>query len=249
MSSPPRLFPPDTLDQLAEDLALARAAAIVDAGRVAALIDRWRPLVQPDTREEEPFDLVTPTGEPTGVTAPRWLCHLLGLCHRTVHLALRAPQGLLVLQMRSRDVPNWPRRLDLAVTGHVRAGLSPADALARESGEELGLELDPAAGGVLPPGPQFVQRYCRQETDSVNPPEHICHVTHLYAATLTAAGLSSLHFADGEVDGLYLCSPTEAMRLVAEEPERVAPGLAQSLPRFLAWIAQESQPASLASLP
>lgn len=237
MSEPPLLFHQDTLDRLAEDIAVARSGAALDASRVALLAAQWRLIVQPTAREEEPFDLVTQDGKPTGVTAPRWLCHLLGLCHCTVHLALRTPQGLIVLQMRSRLVRNWPRLLDLAVTGHVRAGLSPADALSREAAEELGLDLDPGAGYVLPPGPQFVQRYCRQETDSVNPPEHICHVTRLYAATLTAAGLASLHFADGEVDGLYLCSQDEAMRLVAEERQRVAPGLAQSLPHYLAWTA------------
>lgn len=238
MSNPPLPFRQDTLDQLAEDIALARTGTTLDGGRVAALAAQWRPLVQPTAREEEPFDLVTPAGEPTGVTAPRWLCHLLGLCHCTVHLALCTPQGLLVLQMRSRRVRNWPQLLDLAVTGHVRAGLGPWDALHHEAEEELGLELDPAAGYLLPPGPQFVDRYRRQERDSVNPPEHICHVTHLYAATLTATGLARLHFADGEVDGLYLCSPAEAARLVAEERERVAPGLAQSLPHYLAWSGQ-----------
>lgn len=237
MTNPLRLFSPDALDQLAEDLALTTAGAVLDASRVAALATQWRPVLQPSAKEEEPFDLVTADGQLTGVTAPRWLCHLLGLCHRTVHLALRTPQGLLVLQTRSRLVRNWPRLLDLAVTGHVRAGLSLADALACEAQEELGLDLDPAAGCVLPPGPQFVHRYCRQETDSVNPPEHICHVTHLYAATLTATGLASLHFADGEVDGLYLCGPEAAMRLVAEERQRVAPGLARSLPHYLAWTA------------
>ena len=234
MPSPPRLFSPDTLSQLAEDIALASAGATLDPSRVAALAAQWRSFIQPTTGEEEPFDLVAQDGEPTGVTAPRWLCHLLGLCHRTVHLALRSPQGLLVLQMRSRHVRNWPRLLDLAVTGHVRAGLSPWNGLHHEAAEELGLNLNPAAGYLLPPGPQFVDRYRRQESDSINPPEHICHLTHLYAATLTATGLASLHFADGEVDGLYLCTLSEAARLVAEKG-RVAPGLAQSLPHYLAW--------------
>lgn len=239
MPNPLPLFTQNTLAQLAEQMAQVGAGAALDANRLAALVAHWRPLVQPPAREEEPFDLVTPAGEPTGVTAPRWLCHLLGLCHRTVHLALRTPQGLLVLQMRSRHVRNWPRLLDLAVTGHVRAGLSPWDALHHEAEEELGLNLSPAAGFLLPPGPRFVDRYRRQESDSVNPPEHICHLTHLYAATLTADGLARLHFADGEVDGLYLCSPAEAARLVAEERQRVAPGLAQSLPHYLAWAGQE----------
>ncbi len=204
---------------------------------VATLIERWLPIVQPLPKHHEPFDLVTCDGETTGVVAPRWLCHLMGLCHRTVHLVLRTPHDAawLVLQVRGQHV-DWPGRLDLSVTGHVRAGLTWQQAIEREAAEELGLDLAPAAGAVAEPGLAVVGApYRRCEADSVNPPVHICHVTQVFAATLTPAGLASLRFADGEVVGLYLCGLDEIERLLADEPQRCAPGLAQSLPVYLAW--------------
>lgn len=231
----PTLLSVSEIQRLAADRAWIGDGVSPDAGQIAELIVRWEPIVHPPAKEQELFDLVELDGDPTGVTAPRWLCHLLGLCHRTVHLALRTPQGLLVLQMRGSRVRNWPGALDLAVTGHVRAGLRWDEALRLEAAEELGLDIDLSAGLLRPPGPQPVARYCRRQTDRENPPEHVCHVTQLYAAELTASGLAHLHFADGEVSGLYLCSEAEAVRLVGEETRRVAPGLVQSLPHYLRW--------------
>lgn len=236
MTPVPSLLTPSDLQRLAADRAQVGDGSALDAAHVAALAARWEPVVRPPDKEQERFDLVDAEGRPTGVTAPRWLCHLLGLCHRTVHLALRTPQGLLALQMRGLHVRQHPGTLDLAVTGHVRAGLTWDQALRLEAAEELGLDVDPIAGQVAPPGPQPVARYCRRQTDRENPPEHICHVTQLYAAELTAHGLATLRFADGEVAGLYLCTPAETTRLVSQEPARVAPGLAQSWPFYLAYL-------------
>lgn len=210
---------------------------MLSAAQINTLTARWRPVVQPRARHEESFDLVDCAGAASGVAAPRWLCHLLGLCHRTVHLALLTPQGWLVLQVRSRRV-DWPGLIDLSVTGHVRAGLSWEEAMSCEAAEELGVDLDPAAGMVELPGAVAVgQPYHRREADSHNPPVHICHVTQVFMATLTPAGLARMAFADGEVVGLVLCPPAEVERMVAEEPQRLAPGLVQSLPHYLAWRA------------
>lgn len=220
-------------------MALSHDSAILSPAQINTLTARWRPVVQPRAKHEEPFDLVDCAGDSTGVAAPRWLCHLLGLCHRTVHLALHSPQGWLVLQVRSPRV-DWPGLIDLSVTGHVRAGLNWQQAMACEAIEELGVDLDPAAGMVEPPGLQAIgQPYHRSEADSDNPPVHICHVTHVFAATLTAAGMARMQFADGEVVGLVLCSPAETARMIAEEPQRLAPGLVQSFPHYLAWLAAQ----------
>ena len=230
----PPPFDPSTLQRLAGDMAWAGGGAQLSAAQVGDLIDRWQPTVQPRPKHHEPFDLVTCDGETTGVVAPRWLCHLMGLCHRTVHLVLRTPQDWLALQVRGRHV-DWPGRLDLSVTGHVRAGLSWQQAMQREAAEELGLDLALEAGAVQSPGLVAVGApYRRSEADSLNPPVHICHVTQVFSATLTPAGLASLHFADGEVVGLYLCSLAEIDRLLAEDSQRIAPGLVQSLPVYLA---------------
>lgn len=232
----PPPFDPPTLQRLAEDMAGTEGDPLTPP-QVAALIERWQPVVRPLPKHQEPFDLVTCDGETTGVVAPRWLCHLLGLCHRTVHLVLRTPQDWLALQVRGRHV-DWPGRLDLSVTGHVRAGLSWQQAMQREAAEELGLDLTLEAGAVEPPGLLVVgQPYRRSEADSLNPPVHICHVTQVFMATLTATGLASLRFADGEVVGLYLCSLAEIDQLLAEGSQRIAPGLVQSLPVYLAHLA------------
>ncbi len=228
---------PDRLS--ADDLArlqadMAQAGSGLSAAAAAALAKRWRPVVQPRVKHEEPFDLVDEAGQLTGVIAPRWLCHLLGLGHRTVHLALHTPQGWLVLQVRGRHV-DWPELLDLSVTGHVRAGLDWEQAMRREAAEELGLDLTPGSGMITEAGCTMVGRpYHRAESDSVNPPVHICHVTQLFAATLSPAGLASLRFSDGEVEGLYLASFDEVNRLVQEAPDRLAPGLVQSWPHYAA---------------
>ena len=233
MITRPPTFDPGQLAHLATEMAQAKGGADLSTGDVQRLMATWQPLVQPVSKHEEPFDLVTERGDTTGVIAPRWLCHLMGLCHRTVHLVLRTPQDWLVLQMRSRRV-DWPGMLDLAVTGHVRAGLSWEEAIRAEAAEELGLDLSEDAGMLVPSSLSPVgDPYIRCEADSINPPVHVCHVTQVFAATLTPSGLAGLRFADGEVVGLYLCSLAEAIRLMTDEPNRIAPGLVQSLPRYV----------------
>lgn len=220
-------------------MAWAGGGAGLTQTHIDDLAGRWQPIVQPRPKHHEPFDLVTGDGETTGVVAPRWLCHLLGLCHRTVHLVLRTPQHWLALQVRGRHV-DWPGRLDLSVTGHVRAGLNWQQAMQREAAEELGLDLAPEAGMITAAGSQPVGRpYHRAEADSLNPPVHICHITQVFAATLTPAGLAGLRFSDGEVEGLYLAGFDEVHRMVMETPDRLAPGLVQSWPHYAA--AQEGK--------
>jgi isopentenyldiphosphate isomerase len=244
MSSYPPIFSANQLDHLEAERTQAGDGSQLSAGDILRLIARWKPVVRPIRRYEEPFDLVTSAGECTGVVAPRWLCHLMGLCHRTVHLVLRTPQEWLVLQMRSPRV-DWPGLLDLSVTGHVRAGLTWEQAIQAEAAEELGLDLATAAGMLAPASLAAVgDPYLRCEADSVNPPVHICHVTQIFAATLTPLGLAGLRFADGEVAGLYLCSLVEAIRLMTDEPERVAPGLAQSLPWYVEAVSGVARPVS-----
>lgn len=231
----PPPFDAPTLQRLANYMAWAGGGEHLTQPQVADLIERWQPVVQPRPKHHEPFDLVTCEGATTGVVAPRWLCHLMGLCHRTVHLVLRTPQDWLALQVRGRHV-DWPGRLDLSVTGHVRAGLSWQEAMRREAAEELGLDLTPPAGMITADGLLTVGRpYRRCEADSLNPPVHICHITQVFSATLTPAGLAGLHFADGEVVGLYLASLAEIDYLLAGDPQRIAPGLVQSLPVYRAY--------------
>lgn len=84
-------------------------------------------------------------GRPTAAVS-REACHgNPSQVHLTVHLHVFDHQGRLLLQERSARKDLYPNRWDTAVGGHVEAGESPWQALAREAREELGLD---AAGAV-----------------------------------------------------------------------------------------------------
>jgi isopentenyldiphosphate isomerase len=102
--------------------------------------------IGPAQDEGELFDLVDRDGAPLGRAKPRREVHRDGDWHRSLHLwvwGVVAGQPWLVLQRRSAAKDTHPRRLDVAVTGHLRAGESVADAL-REAEEEIGLRVGPA---------------------------------------------------------------------------------------------------------
>ncbi len=182
----------------------------------------------------ERFDLCDDDDRATGVAAPRWLCHLLGLRHRAVHILLWAPNGLAVLQVRSPHKAYWPGLLDISVGGHVRAGQSYLEAAWSEMAEELGVTPPLLAPPGLTPvgGPQ--------PDDEPDPRQSpwLCNrqFNQLYAARLTAEGLAHVRFHDGEVCALYLCPPHEVDRLIATGA--VAPGLAHAWRVWRAWGAR-----------
>jgi isopentenyldiphosphate isomerase len=94
----------------------------------------------------EMFQLVDTAGRPLG-SAERSTCHgNPALIHAVVHLHVLDRAGRLYLQRRSPDKDTNPNLWDTSVGGHVAAGESVADALAREAREELGVD---AAGARL----------------------------------------------------------------------------------------------------
>jgi RimJ/RimL family protein N-acetyltransferase/isopentenyldiphosphate isomerase len=92
---------------------------------------------------DEPFDVVTPLGEPTGRSKPRWQVHRDGDWHRSIHLwmcGIEAGVSFLDVQRRGLEKDTWPGQLDATVAGHLRAGEDLKAAL-REVEEEVGLTL------------------------------------------------------------------------------------------------------------
>ncbi len=199
----------------------------------------WRRrLNRPPRPDEERFDIVNAAGEPLGLLAPRWFAHLTGLRHRVVHVLLTTPQGLLALQMRAHDKPEWPDRLDTTVGGHLKAGQSWEAGVMTEINEEIGLAPEDrhrwlAETLLTPVGGPF-ERYNRDEGA---PPIRNRQVNQIYTGTLSAWGLAHLHFADRELDGMYLTTPAEAQRLVESGDPRVAPGLRGVFPIWLRFVA------------
>jgi isopentenyldiphosphate isomerase len=101
----------------------------------------------------ELFDLCDRDGAPLGLRKPRRDVHRDGDWHRSLHIWValregpdlpRAPRSPhLLFQRRSLEKDTWPGALDVAVTGHLRAGEAILDGL-REAREEIGLELGPS---------------------------------------------------------------------------------------------------------
>ena len=100
----------------------------------------------------ELFDLFDGDGAPLGVAKARRDVHRDGDWHRSVHIwvVLREGSGVagasqapcFLFQRRSPEKDTWPGALDVAVTGHLRAGEAILDGL-REAREEIGLDLGP----------------------------------------------------------------------------------------------------------
>lgn len=192
--------------------------------------------------ERELLALCTLAGRPTGVFAPRWLAHLTGLPHLTVHVALATPSGLVLVQRRSSAKKQFPGAWDVAVTGHVSfppVGLpgpvSLLDAATRELEEELG--LPPVEQGEFLRSPGLVPiggPTCSfAEGESGGRPWFDVEVRQLYGAILTPRGLGALRYSDEELSGILLCRPGDAANLV--RGPGVAAGARESLLAFLDW--------------
>jgi isopentenyl-diphosphate delta-isomerase type 1 len=99
---------------------------------------------------DETFDLVNEAGEIVG-HATRAQCHSdPRLLHRAVHLFVFNKRSEVFLQKRSASKDIQPGKWDTSVGGHVALGESPADAVAREMVEEIGLREMPV---------QFLHQY------------------------------------------------------------------------------------------
>ena len=233
---------PADLDLLNRRFVEIRKTDVISSKRVSDLIMEWEPKVRPDAEEKrETFTLVHATGKSAGVASPRWLAHLVGLRHRAVHVAFRTEAGLIALQRRSSLSDHWPGALDMSVAGHVPQNYQGHD-LSYEQGawkeieEELGLSEKEAqttlvGGKLLAVG----EPYFSFDLDPRrNPPFYNSETRQIYVATLTGAGLSKIHFADGEVEGLTFVSPETAWALLARED--IASGMRYSLPRVLEWV-------------
>lgn len=211
-----------------------------------ALVERWAALVRPDRKDtSERFAIARPDGTTVGVAGPRWVFHLLGLCHRASHVGLSTPAGQVLLQRRAPTKADWPDAWDMAVAGHVPqhddgSDMSFEEGALKEVEEELGLPraelprllVEGRLLAIAPPHFTFEQDEAR------NPPFYNAEVVQDFAATLTAEGLARLRPDFEELSGVYLCSPEEAWDLLRRGP--AAGGLRFSLPRYLDWLVRQT---------
>lgn len=209
-----------------------------------SLVAEWEPRAQPSAKEKgENFAIALPDGTTTGVVAPRWAFHLFGLRHRAMEIALKTETGLILLQRRSPLVQDYPNAPDMAVAGHIPQNPDGSDMTFlegawKEMEEEIGLSRDDAEanlleGELLPVGSPYLSLDVAMER---TPPFFNTEVRQIFAATLTADGLSRLRFPDNEVSGLLFVNWETAWSML--ENESIASGMRYSLPRYLDWLAQ-----------
>ncbi|GLT38246.1 hypothetical protein SLA2020_125070 [Shorea laevis] len=92
--------------------------------------------------QEEHLDVLTKTGEKTGISKPRRDVHLDGDYHRAVHVWIFAESTQeLLLQKRADCKDSWPGLWDISSAGHISSGDSSLITAQRELHEELGLIL------------------------------------------------------------------------------------------------------------
>ncbi|GAY49470.1 hypothetical protein CUMW_119340 [Citrus unshiu] len=92
--------------------------------------------------QEEHLDVLTMTGQKTGITKPRSEVHRVGDYHRTVNAWIFAESTQeLLLQRRADFKDSWPGMWDISSAGHISAGDSSLRSAQRELQEELGINL------------------------------------------------------------------------------------------------------------
>lgn len=167
-------------------------------------------------------------------TAPRFLCHRLGLIHQVVFLIIEDYEGKLLLQTRG-DFNK--RRYDLPVGGHMNVDdNSPIDALCREMREEIGLEIHQDELNLI-------CSYIRKVKEDLKKPKEMnCELRYIYLYKVNKEKSDSIlsHFKNRfekemvlELNWFYLDDIIRNCDL-----SNVADGLCATIPHYLMWKLQ-----------
>ena len=184
-----------------------------------------------DETDEEVLLLVDDNGEENGLSAPRRLCHTIGLRHGSIHVALWAPDenpGML-LQVRSRAKKEFPCHLELAATGHAGISGDWEAAAYRELNEEIGISRGDLAGDLIFVGTNF------QVYDEDDRYFHNREFVRIFTQRLTEDGLNSMRLNRNEVEKVLFIDEDE-LGEIADIGLELAPGLLATLPVYMEWF-------------
>lgn len=90
----------------------------------------------------EYFDVLDKNGNLIGQRKLRTEVHKDGDWHRAAHIWVINSKGELLIQKRTITKDSFPGLWDVSSGGHILAGESIREAMMREAGEELGLNLE-----------------------------------------------------------------------------------------------------------
>jgi len=169
---------------------------------------------------------VEENGKPILLIA-RWLCHLIELRHRSVHLFIDHPtvEGYTFVQVRGLGKFESPGLFDLPAAGHVVGLATIMDTLFKELEEELNWSRDDIYR------PELVESYNYSEPLSNSDLRNV-EFRLVFQCRLKADRLHKVRFVDGEVAAISVFSLSELQALINTFPERVASGLLESFPLY-----------------
>ncbi|XP_034696056.1 nudix hydrolase 3-like [Vitis riparia] len=165
---------------------------------------------------EEHFDVLTKTGQRTGLSKPRGDVHRDGDYHAAVHVWIfsESTQELL-LQRRADCKDSWPGLWDISSAGHISAGDSSLITARRELHEELGVILPKDAFEFLF---VFLQECVINDGKFINNEFNDVYLV----TTLAPIPLEAFTLQESEVSAVKYISCEEYKRLLAkEDPEYV----------------------------
>jgi isopentenyldiphosphate isomerase len=158
----------------------------------------------------------------------RWLCHLAGFRHRSVHLFVDHPvlDDYTLVQVRGVQKPESPGCFDVPAAGHVIALGSVEDALFKELEEELDLSQDDIDDL------EMIGNYDYRDSLG-NLGRHNVEFRVVFRSRLRNDALCKIRFADGEVAAISVFALSELEAMIGAFPGRIASGLAASFPMYL----------------
>uniref|UniRef100_A0A5B7BD41 Putative nudix hydrolase 3 n=1 Tax=Davidia involucrata TaxID=16924 RepID=A0A5B7BD41_DAVIN len=166
--------------------------------------------------EEEHFDVLTKTGQKTGISKPRGDVHRDGDYHRAVHVWIFAESTQeLLLQRRADCKDSFPGLWDISSAGHISAGDSSLVTARRELHEELGVILPKDAFEFLF---VFLQECVINDGKFINNEFNDVYLV----TTLAPIPLEAFTLQESEVSAVKYISFEEYKSLLAkEDPEYV----------------------------
>ncbi len=200
------------------------------------IVEKWqkyKDALRPNEKDEM-FTLVDNRGHFTKLIAPRWVCHLLSLRHRSTHALLQwqSPRlgRVFILQVRSWTKSDSPGCLDISVGGHVTGdNLSISlESTYREMEEELGITIADLKDGEL-----LYQKGYESYDENEKNIFYNSEWRDVYLGEILTDGFDKIRFTDKEVVGLYLCPESEAKNLLKQNMIPLANALKYSLPLCL----------------
>lgn len=184
----------------------------------------------PEHSDKEMILLLNQNGEFNGLQAPRWLCHLIGLRHGTVHIILWSAHNKprMLFQLRSRMKKDFPLHIELSVTGHGGMEKDWLVSAYREMQEEIGLTAENLTGNLIFVGNNFMS----YDEDKNN--FHDREFVRIYTQRLRPSGVGSLSLREDEVEKIYFISEDNISGICSKF--KIAPGLKHTLPFYMNWL-------------